>query len=292
MSSFISNNKHNMKNTISKIKNAFQKLCTTDKCDPPTAKTHSEKPKNNIYSDLPVDSCSFADLGTAKMIELDNGHRLRHGTSDQLVKSASRLIKREFKMDSKKDMRRYRRKSKVTYYAVIETPTGNEGEFQVDCALRCILDDINHPTEVLIDFIRTHKRAQGKGLGTILVNFVIQGCAALGADLYVTSTKEALSYWKRFGLERESNSDIDDELNEFKDCKLLALPSNKRTKYSSEDLSTSEDSHAFLNSDKHEYISSDSDYVYYYEYASTSTSDSDSDSSTDSSTDSDSSSSD
>merc|ERR1712137_561549 len=218
--------------------------------DPVSASLNtSPDSQKNVFSSYDEEQLRFCKQGEETTLFLPNGSRLRHGTSPALIQRASRLIQRDFEMNADKDMRRYHKKNKYPYYSIIESPASHQSGFRVDCAIRTILDDLVHPTTVLVDFIRSDSKAKGKGTGSLLVTFVLEGCKAFDADVYVTSTKEALTFWKRFGFVLESNEDIDDDLNEFKDCTLLKLATNKAERYQfSSDTCSSYDSDSSYDS--------------------------------------------
>merc|ERR1712137_1404619 len=226
----------------------------------PSSNTSPDSQKNVFASSYDEEQLRFCKQGEETTLFLPNGSRLRHGTSPALIQRASRLIQRDFEMNADKDMRRYHKKNKYPYYSIIESPASHQSGFRVDCAIRTILDDLVHPTTVLVDFIRSDSKAKGKGTGSLLVTFVLEGCKALDADVYVTSTKEALTFWKRFGFVLESNEDIDDDLNEFKDCTLLKLATNKAERYQfSSDTCSSYDSDSSYDSSTEDSADSSTD---------------------------------
>ena len=181
--------------------------------------------KSSVFSkfNLNESQLKFSPLGSSTSFEIGNNRKLEHGTTPQLMENASKLLTRDFEMNAQKDFARYFKKSRYTYYAVIQQLTQRT---IVDCAVRVVLDDMIHPKVIILDFIRTRAKHAGQGLASLLVNFILEGSLALGANIYVTSTKEARPYWEKFGFKKEMNKDVDYTLNEFKDCTLLSLPSN------------------------------------------------------------------
>lgn len=166
---------------------------------------------------------NFADLATSTVAIIGGDMRLEHGTSLDVMKKAVKLLERDFDLDSEDDYVRYFTKSKYTYYLIIQSAFHVS---TVDCAMRVILDDLKHPKTVVIDFVRTRKKMAGRALGSQLVRFLLNICEFHASNVFVTSTKEAVSYWEKVGFEKETNEDIDYLLNEFGDCTLMSLPSN------------------------------------------------------------------
>ena len=210
-----------------------------------TAKT----PASSVYDSLDESQVKFAPWGKSSSFMIEGERKLEHGTSNALMKKATALLQRDFELNHKKDMVRYFCKSKYTYYAVIQSIHHAN---TVDCAVRVVLDDLEHPKIVLLDFIRTRAKHKGQGLATKLVKFILEGSAALGANVYVTSTKEAKPYWSRFGFVKESNKDVDYALNEFRDCTLLSLPTNTSLDFSEYDDSEYESDSSEDSSDSSE----------------------------------------
>ena len=238
---------------------------------------------SSVYSkfNLNESQLKFSPLGSSSSFEIGNNRKLEHGTTPQLMENASKLLTRDFEINAQKDFARYFKKSRYTYYAVIQQLTHRT---TVDCAVRVVLDDMINPKVIILDFIRTRAKHAGQGLASLLVNFILEGSLALGANIYVTSTKEARSYWEKFGFKKEMNKDVDYALNEFKDCTLLSLPSNSTLdlhqfdEESTEETDTSTSDTSETDSYSVDY-SDDSDSSYWdYFYSS----DSDDDSSTES----------
>lgn len=220
---------------------AKQSTTNNQKVKQQTVETKKSK-KESVFSMLNESQCKFAPLGTSVSFPIGNNRKLEHGTTPELMKKASNLLTREFEVNPKKDFARYYQKNRYTYYAVIQSL---DHTTTIDCALRVVLDDVYHPRIVVLDFIRTRVKLKGQGLAGLLVQFVLDGSVALHANVYVTSTKEAKTYWERFGFVQEKNKDLDCALNEFKDCTLLSLPSNSiidLSKFYDSDESTSDDS--------------------------------------------------
>ena len=182
-------------------------------------------PEQSGYCDLKLDVMDmyFASLATQETIFVGGDRRLTHGTSLDVMVKATKLLQRDFEVDGEDDYIRYFTKSKYTYYMILQSAYHVN---TVDCAMRIILDDLKSPKCVVIDFVRTRKKMMGQGLATQLVKFLLKGCSTFGSNVFVTSTKEAKSYWKKFGFEIETNEDIDYLLNEFGDCTLMSLPTN------------------------------------------------------------------
>ena len=246
--------------------------------------------KSSVFSkfNLNESQLKFSPLGSSSSFEIGNNRKLEHGTTPQLMENASKLLTRDFEMNAQKDFARYFKKSRYTYYAVIQQLTHRT---TVDCAVRVVLDDMINPKVIILDFIRTRAKHAGQGLASLLVNFILEGSLALGANIYVTSTKEARSYWEKFGFKKEMNKDVDYALNEFKDCTLLSFPSNSAldlhqfSDESTEETDTSDTSEtdSYSESDISESDSSDDSDSSYWDYFDSS--DSDDDSSTESFTD-------
>ena len=167
------------------------------------------------------ESMMFSPLGIDRTLLLQGDVRLTHGTSLDTMAKASKLLEREFELDSEDDYVRYFMKSKYTYYAILQSAYHIS---TIDCALRIVLDDLSHPKVVVIDFIRTRKKRKGKGLASQLIEYILSGCRY--SNVFVTSTAEATGFWKKFGFEENKDEDIDYLLNEFGDCTLMGLSSN------------------------------------------------------------------
>merc|ERR1712137_610851 len=160
-----------------------------------------------------------------------------------------------------KDLVYFLANEKVPYYFALESPSSSHKTgWAMDCAMGVVFDSLEEPTVVLIELIRTNGRVKGKGAATWLIDALLRYCKENQVDVFVTSTTEAVSFWKRFTFVKDRNEDLDEAWNDYGDCTLMRLPSNKAPTYSIDGRRVD------FSKDEFEYISSDDDYVYYYEY--------------------------
>eukprot|EP01095_Lingulamoeba_sp_RSL-Kostka_P010631 TRINITY_DN3865_c0_g1_i1.p1 TRINITY_DN3865_c0_g1~~TRINITY_DN3865_c0_g1_i1.p1 ORF type:complete len:456 (+),score=194.26 TRINITY_DN3865_c0_g1_i1:46-1413(+) len=244
-------------------------------------KSSSKKKKKSSKRNEEEQVSIFAPKGEEReMTWEDKNMVVIHGTSKKLMKKAAYLLKEEFRLNTKKDWKNYQKKKRYTYYVVVESMDGDDVyENTVNCAMRVVLDSLTKPKQVVIDFVRTDEDAQGQGIASRLVKYILEGCEQMDSNIWVVSTKEARSYWKRFGFIKEDNDGIDYEINEFADCTLMKLPSNnyepKYDYYSETDSEEDEYSDEYEEDDEIYVYDEDSDYEYYYVWVSASDSEED-----------------
>eukprot|EP00931_Biecheleriopsis_adriatica_P063532 TRINITY_DN38493_c0_g1_i2.p1 TRINITY_DN38493_c0_g1~~TRINITY_DN38493_c0_g1_i2.p1 ORF type:complete len:310 (+),score=83.10 TRINITY_DN38493_c0_g1_i2:29-931(+) len=175
----------------------------------------------------------------------DRGLILRHGTSLQLMALASECLNEsdEFgDVDPSADWKTWseRRPDFSLYYAALTDPA-RDGKEGVVCVLRAVMDGIPTPTpphrpRFIIDYITTRVASRGKGLATLLVNFVVEASQIFGANTYVLALEDSCVYWMGKGFVLEQGENLKARLNIFSDTHLLRLSSDPIDQGSDEDL--------------------------------------------------------
>eukprot|EP00927_Polykrikos_kofoidii_P055253 TRINITY_DN49534_c0_g1_i1.p1 TRINITY_DN49534_c0_g1~~TRINITY_DN49534_c0_g1_i1.p1 ORF type:complete len:240 (+),score=47.50 TRINITY_DN49534_c0_g1_i1:2-721(+) len=121
-----------------------------------------------------------------------------------------------------------------------------DGSDGVLCVLRAIMDGVPDPSpphrpRLVIDYVTTLPAARGRGLATLLVDFVVEASRVFGANTYVLAIEESCVYWmgKSFILERSET--LNARLNIFSDTHLLRREGDPDDPGSKEDLDLSRD---------------------------------------------------
>ena len=115
---------------------------------------------------------------------------LRHGTSLSLMSLVGTALNEseEFaEIDVSADWEKWstRRPDFSLYYAALLDPA-RDGADAVQCVLRAVLDGVPSPSpphrpRLIIDYVTTRPVARGRGLASLLVDFVVETSRACGA---------------------------------------------------------------------------------------------------------------
>lgn len=92
--------------------------------------------------------------------------------------------------------------------------------------LRAVLDGLEAPSppqrpRLVIDYVTTRPAARGRGLASLLVNFVVEASTIFGANTYVLALEESCVYWMGQSFVLEENEKLNARLNIFPDTHLL-----------------------------------------------------------------------
>lgn len=175
----------------------------------------------------------------------DRGLIMRHGSSLQLMTLVSECLNEsdEFgEIDPSADWQKWseRRPDFSLYYAALLDPA-RDGEEGVVCVLRAVMDGIPTPVpphrpRLIIDYITTRVAARGKGLASLLVNFVVEASQIFGASTYVLAIEDSCVYWMGKGFVLEEGANLNARLNIFSDTHLLRLRTDPPDPGAKEDL--------------------------------------------------------
>ena len=155
---------------------------------------------------------------------------LRHGTSLSLMSLVGTALNEseEFaEIDVSADWEKWstRRPDFSLYYAALLDPA-RDGADAVQCVLRAVLDGVPSPSpphrpRLIIDYVTTRPVARGRGLASLLVDFVVETSRACGANTYVLAIEESCVYWMGKDFVLEAGRPLNARLNIFPDTHLL-----------------------------------------------------------------------
>ena len=155
---------------------------------------------------------------------------LRHGTSLSLMSLVGTALNEseEFaEIDVSADWEKWstRRPDFSLYYAALLDPA-RDGADAVQCVLRAVLDGVPSPSpphrpRLIIDYVTTRPVARGRGLASLLVDFVVETSRACGANTYVLAIEESCVYWMGKNFVLEAGRPLNARLNIFPDTHLL-----------------------------------------------------------------------
>ena len=160
----------------------------------------------------------------------DRNLLLHHGTSLSLMSLVGTALNEseEFaEIDVSADWEKWstRRPDFSLYYAALLDPA-RDGADAVQCVLRAVLDGVPSPSlphrpRLIIDYVTTRPVARGRGLASLLVDFVVETSRACGANTYVLAIEESCVYWMGKDFVLEAGRPLNARLNIFPDTHLL-----------------------------------------------------------------------
>lgn len=191
----------------------------------------------------------------------DHGLLFRHGSSLQLMSLVTECLNdsEEFaEVDPSADWQKWteRRPAFSLYYAALIDPAhdGNEG---ILCVLRAVLDGVEGPVlphrpRLIIDYVTTRPAARGRGLASLLVNFVVEASSIFGANTYVLALEDSCVYWMGCSFALEPNEKLNARLNIFPDTHLLRRVGDPEDTGCEEDLQLARDAESEGDDDDNE----------------------------------------
>jgi GNAT superfamily N-acetyltransferase len=154
---------------------------------------------------------------------LTNGLTLEHGNSLELMLNACECINDEFESEPESDWEAWANKgSFVLYYAVIRNELN-----QVCCAMRTVLDYVDNKLKrILIDYVRCEEECRGKGLASVLIQFIQELSQAYGANVFVVATNDSVPFWTTQGYVLDESLALNHRFNVFTDTTLMKSSAN------------------------------------------------------------------
>ena len=201
--------------------------------------TDAEAKRQRLSSALPELGCDESEFLA------DRGLLLRHGTSLQLMSQVTTVLaeSQEFgDLDPSADWEKWqaRRPEFSLYYAALVDPA-RDGADAYQCVLRAVLDGFPEPKpphrqRLVIDYVTTRQAARGRGLASVLIQFVLEASKLFGANSFVLATEDSCPFWLGQGFVLEEGKPLNARINIFNDTHLLRLQSDGPDAGAEEDL--------------------------------------------------------
>ena len=163
---------------------------------------------------------------------------VRHGSSLQLIAQCTSFLNEEFSdADPSADWDKWQQKGASLYFLSIYDDTSASSGAPA-AVLRLVLDgdfgggavgDDEPRRRVVIDYLSTSKRAQGRGHASRLLEVAKQMAQDATANCFVLALEESCPYWMNCGFVlEEALAETNRRLNLFPDTHLLKLDTNMR----------------------------------------------------------------